>query len=94
MLLKDKKQGAVYSVRYENCEGGYIREFERHLSTRIKEYKDSVLKGNEKSALSSRNLETQEHTFDWDHVAVVDTAARKYYWKVSQAIPIDSGMQS
>ena len=46
------------------------------------------LKGNQKLALSLNNLENQGHTFNWDHVEVVDTEARKYNRKVSEAIQI------
>ena len=46
-----------------------------------------VVKGNEKSALSTHNLSTS-HTFDWDHVEVVDTEPRKDRHKVTEAIHI------
>ena len=68
--------------------GKYTGWTERSLSTRIKEHKDSVLKGSEMSALMSHNLETQGHTFDWDHVEVVDTVVRKYHQEASVAIHI------
>ena len=52
-----------------------MRETERKLSTRMREHRAFVTKGNEKSALSTHNLRTG-HTIDWDHVQVVDTEPR------------------
>ena len=62
-------------------------EIERKLSTVIKEHKTSVVTGDEKSPLSTHNLRTG-HTFDWDHVEVVDTQPRKSRCKVTETIHI------
>ena len=75
-LSSDEKQGVIYSVRCQGCDGEYIGETERKLSTRMREHRTSVTKGNEKSALSTHNLRTG-HTFDWDHIEVVDTEPRR-----------------
>ena len=53
----------------------------------MKEYITSVSKGNEKYALSTHNLRTG-HTFDWDHVKVVDTEPRRDRGKVTEVIHI------
>ena len=73
-LSIDEKQGVIYSVRCQGCDGEYVGETERKLSTRMREHRTST-KGNEKSALST-NVRTG-HTFDWDHIAVVDTEPRR-----------------
>jgi hypothetical protein len=86
-LLTDEKQGVVYSVKCEVCDKEYIGETERPLSTRMKEHKTSVLKGNDKSALGTHYLETH-HTFDWDHIEVVDTETKKIQRRVVEAIHI------
>ena len=51
-----------------------MSERQRKVSTRMKEHRASITKGNEKSAQSTHNLRTG-HTFDWDR-DVVDTEAR------------------
>ena len=58
-------------MRCEGCDGKYVGETERKRSTRMKEHRISVSKGNEKPALSTHNFRTG-HNFDWDHVEVVD----------------------
>ena len=75
-LSSDEKQGVIYSVRCVGCDGEYVREIERKLSTRMREHTASVTKGNEKSALSTHNLRIG-HTCDWDHIEVVDTEPRR-----------------
>ena len=65
----------IYSVRCQGCHREYIGEKERKLSTRMREHKASVTKGNEKSAMSTHNLRTG-HTFDWDHIGVVGIEPR------------------
>ena len=70
-LSSDEKQGVIYSVRYQGCDGEYIGKTERKLSTRMREHK-----GNEKSAPSTHNLSTG-HTFDWYHIEVVVTEPRR-----------------
>ena len=61
---------------FKYCDGEYIGESERKLSTRMKDHRMSVVKLNEKSALITHNLRTG-YTFDCDHVEVVDTEPRK-----------------
>ena len=52
----------MYLVRCDVCMEEYIGKTERPL---IKEHKESVMKGNEKSTLTRlHTLETQGHTFD------------------------------
>ena len=75
-MSSDEKQGVIYSVRCQGCDGEYIRETERKVSTRMSEHRASVTKGNEKSSLSTHNLRTG-HTFDLDHIEVVDTDTRR-----------------
>ena len=58
---------------------------ERKLSTRMKEHRTLVSKGNEKLALSTHNLRTG-HTFDWDHVEEVDTEPRQDQRKVTEVM--------
>ena len=53
----------------------------------MREHRTLVLKGNEKSALSTHNLRTG-HTFDWDHVEVVDTEPMRDLHKVTESIHI------
>ena len=38
----------------------------------MREHRASVIKGNEKSVLSTHNLSTG-NTFDWNHIEIVDT---------------------
>ena len=64
---------------------GYIGETDRTLSTRMRGQRVSITKGNEKSARSTRNLRTG-HTFDWDHVEVVDTEPMRDRRKVTETI--------
>ena len=71
-----QKQGVIYSVRCQGCDGAYIGDTERKLSTRMREDIVLVTKGNEKSALSTHILRTG-YTFDWDHIEVVDTEPRR-----------------
>ena len=42
----------------------------------MREHRLSVTKDNEKSALSTHNLRAG-HTFDWDHIEVMDTQPRR-----------------
>ena len=76
VLSSDDKQGVIYSVICQGCDGEYVGETERKLSTRMKEHRTSVSKGNEKSSLSTHNLRTGL-TFDWDHIELVDTEPRR-----------------
>ena len=71
-LSSDEKQGVIYSMRCEGCDGEYVGKTERSLDTGMKEHRTSVIKANEKSALSTNNLKTS-HTFDWNHNGVVGT---------------------
>ena len=77
----------IYSVRYQGCDGEYVEETERKLSTRMREHRTSVKKGNDKSALITHNLRTG-HTFDWYHIEVVDTEHRRDQRKMTEAIHI------
>ena len=47
----------------------------------------SVTKGSEKSAMSTHNLRTS-HTFNWDHIDVVDTEPMRDRRKVTEVIHI------
>ena len=80
-------EGVIYSVRCKDCDGEYVGETERKLSTSMSEHRTSATKGNEKSALSTHNLRTC-HTFDWDHIEVVDTEPRRNQRQVTEAIHI------
>ena len=53
----------------------------------MKKHRTLMLKGNEKSALTTENHRTG-HTLDWDHVEVVDTEPRRDQRKVTEAIHI------
>ena len=86
-LSSDEKQGVIYSVRCQGCDGEYIGETERNLSSRMREHRTSVTKGNTKSALSTHNLRTG-HTLNWDHIEVVDTDPRRDQRKVTAAIHV------
>ena len=46
-LQTDEKQGVVYSVKCALCEEEYVRETHRPLSTRLKEHRASVHRGND-----------------------------------------------
>ena len=83
-VSSDEKQEVIYSVRCKCCDGEYVGETKRNLSTRMKEHRISVSKGNEKSVLSTHNLRTS-HTFDWDHVDMQPTRDQH---KVTEAIHI------
>ena len=69
------------------CDSEYVGETEGKLNTTMKEHRTSASKCNEKSALSTHNLRTG-HTFDWDHVKVVDTEPRRDWCKVTEAIHV------
>ena len=92
-LSSDEKQGVIYSVRCQSCDGEYIGETERKLSTRMREHRAPVTNGNEQSALSIHNLRTG-HTFDWDRIKVVDTKRRRDQRKVTGDQHKESGMQT
>ena len=76
-LSSDGRQRPIYFVRCEGCDGEYVGVNERKLSTRMKEHRTPVVKGYEKSALSTHNLRIV-HTFDWDHAEVVDILHTRY----------------
>ena len=59
-LSSGENQGVIYSVRCQGCDVG---ETERKLSSRMREHRTSVTKGNVKSAVSTYNLRIG-HTFD------------------------------
>ena len=69
-LSSDEKQEVIYLVRCQGCNGEYVRETERKLSTRMREHKASVSKGTEKSSLSTHNLRTG-HTKQDFHVMTI-----------------------
>ena len=55
----------------------------------MKKHKMSVSNGNKKSVLSTHNLKTG-HTFDWDHVEVVDTEPKEGLMKSDGGNPYKS----
>ena len=55
-----------------------VRETERKSRRKLsmRKHRASISKVNEKSALTTNNIRTG-HTFDWDHIEVVDTKPRR-----------------
>ena len=73
-------------MRCKGCDSEYVEETEKTKHQDEGTYDFSV-KGNKKSALSTHNLRTG-HTFDLDHIEVVDMEPRRDWRKVTEAFHI------
>lgn len=75
--LKDKidtknKSNVIYKIDCNNCNGTYIGQTKRLLSTRIKEHKLSCAKLKTNTALSEHHVDTG-HFFKFNDIKILDT---------------------
>ena len=84
-IPRDKRSGVVYSVPCKDCSFTYVGETGIHLSSRIKQHKDAVRKGDvEKSA----HVWELHHSIDWDNTTIVDFDPETISRKTREALYI------
>ena len=77
---KDKpenRQGAVYKIKFCDCQATYIGETSRNFSTRLTERKQATKKGNVNNHIAEHHLQTK-HQINWDSVTHI-TYSTDYY---------------
>ena len=65
---KDKpedRQGAVYKIKFCDCQATYIGETGRNLSTQLTGHKQATKKGDVNNHIAEHHLQTK-HRIDWD----------------------------
>ena len=77
---KDKpedRQGAIYKIKYCDCQASYIGETGRNLSTRLTEHKRATRNGDVNNHIAKHHLKTK-HQIDWDSATCI-TYSTDYY---------------
>ena len=80
----------IYSYECQVCKDEYIGETGRSLGERISEHQKSVLKDDEKSAISQHQVRSGHRQRDEirDKVTIIDKEPRDIHRKVKEAIAI------
>ena len=73
--VKDKdepndRQGAVYKIKYCNCQATHIGETGRNLNTRLTEHNRATRNGDLNNNIAEHHLQTN-HRIDWDSAECV-----------------------
>ena len=71
-LPGDLTSCVVYLIPCRDCSDVYIGETGLHLSTRIKQHKDSVRKGEIEKSAVAEHVWNIHHTNNWDNVTIID----------------------
>jgi hypothetical protein len=82
-LTTDERSGVIYKIECDQCEGTYIGETKRPLSTRVKEH----LKINSNSALAE-HTESTGHIIPASSASVINIETNLFKRKVKEAIEI------
>ena len=81
---KDKpedRQGAVYKIKFCDCQATYIGETGRNLSTQLTGHKQATKKGDINNHIAEHHLQTK-HRIDWDSVTCI-TYSTDYYQRLT-----------
>ena len=81
---KDKpedRQGAVYKIKFCDCQATYIGETGRNLSTQLTGHKQATKKGDVNNHIAEHHLQTK-HRIDWDSVTRI-TYSTDYYQRLT-----------
>ena len=84
----DNKSGVVYSIPCKDCTITYLGETGIHLSTRLKQHKEALKRGElEKSAVATHawNL---HHRVDWEGVSIIDQDSNTISRKIRESLHI------
>ena len=81
---KDKpedRQGAVYKIKFCDCQATYIGETGRNLSTQLTGHKQATKKGDVNNHIAEHHLQTK-HRIDWDSATRI-TYSTDYYQRLT-----------
>ena len=81
---KDKpedRQGAVYKIKFCDCQATYIGETGRNLSTQLTGHKQATKKGDVNNHIAEHHLQTK-HRIDWDSATCI-TYSTDYYQRLT-----------
>ena len=81
---KDKpedRQGAVYKIKFCDCQATYIGETGRNLSTQLTRHKQATKKGDVNNHIAEHHLQTK-HRIDWDSATRI-TYSTDYYQRLT-----------
>ena len=84
----DNKSGVVYSIPCKDCTFTYVGETGIHLSTKFKQQKEALKRGElEKSAVATHawNL---HHCVDWEGVSIIDQDSNTISRKIRESLHI------
>ena len=73
------RQGAVYKIKYCDCQATYIGETGRNLNTRLTEHRRATRNGDINNNIAEQHLQTN-HRIDWDSAACVTYSTNYYQW--------------
>ena len=81
---KDKpedRRGAVYKIKWCDCQASYIAETSRILSTRQTEHKRAMRNGDVNNHIAEHHLQTK-HQIDWDSATCI-TYSTDYHQRLT-----------
>ena len=85
--VKDKprdRQGAVYKIKFCDCQASYIGETGRNLKTRLTEHRRATMNIDINNNIAEHHLQ-RNHRIDWDSTTCVTYSTNYYQWIVLES---------
>ena len=87
--VKDKyqrrdRQGAVYKIKFCDCQASYIGETGRNLNIRLTEHQRATRNIDINNNIAEHHLQTN-HRIDWDSATCVTYSTNYYQWIVLES---------
>ena len=77
----EDRPGAVYKIKYSDCQATYIGETDGNLTMRLNEHERATKKGDLKNNIAEHHLKTS-HTIDWDSTTCL-TYSTDYHQRIT-----------
>jgi hypothetical protein len=87
-IQRTENNNVVYRLACNNCDAAYVGQSKRQLRTRIKEHRANIKSNPDKHSVVSEHIIQCNHSFDWEHVTILDREANYHKRLISEMIHI------
>ena len=85
-VQRTENNNVVYRIACNNCDATYVGQSKRQLKTRIKEHRTNINSDPDKHSVVSNHVINYNHSFDWEHVMILDKEVNYHKRLVSEMI--------
>jgi len=93
-IQRTDNNNVVYRIACNNCDATYVGQSKRQLKTRIKEHRANINLDPDKHSVVSNHVINHNHSFDWQHVTILDRESNYHKRLVSEMIHIKEQINS